>query len=233
MKEDTLNEVRSRFERDGAVILPGFFEPRCFTEVNAQLGRYLSEPTREKPSEFVARTYTDVQAWAPVEAGVRCFTELRDDARLRAVTDALLGPGWSDEQSLVMLTRRGKAQAWHQDTASSEPGQFIVNRLIYTRETPADAGALVFVPGSHRMGRIPVGGPHDAMPGERLIAPAAGTLALVHSRCFHRVTANQTDFARFSINFRVRPASAPPGLTTVGVYRTAAWNFATGKEQQR
>lgn len=223
-------ELKETFERDGGIILPGFFSVAELIAVNRQLDAYAAEPVKQRSSEFQQKTYTDTQTWNPVESGVACFVELMNHPTLRAVTEALIGPGYQPQGSLVMLTRKGKAQAWHQDTASTNSSEFIVNRLIYPRDTSRAAGGLVFVPGSHRHGEIPSGGPQDSIPGERLVEPRAGTLALVHSRCFHRVTPNETNEPRFSINFRVRPASAPDGLTSVGVYRTAKWDFQQGRQ---
>ena len=226
----SLTELTSTFERDGAIVLPGFFSVDELRAVNAQLDAYAQQPAMSRTSVFQEKTYTDTQTWHPVEDGVASLTELMNHPRLLDVTEAILGAGYQPQGSLVMLTRQGKAQAWHQDTASSNPSEFIVNRLIYPRDTSRAAGGLVFVPGSHRMGEIPRGGPQDPIPGERLIEPRAGTLALVHSRCFHRVTPNQTTDPRFSINFRVRPANAPDDLTRVGVYRTAKWDFKKAEQ---
>jgi ectoine hydroxylase len=230
LTSESMDKIKEDFLRDGAVILPGFFPAEELRDADAQLDRYGDEPVVARSSEFQQKTYTDTQAWAPVETGVACMITLRDHARLRQLTEAVIGAGFHDEPSLVMLTRKGKAQAWHQDTSSDKQGEFILNRLIYSRDTPRAAGALVFVPGSHRRGEIPPGGPQDPIAGEVAIEPRAGTVALVSSRCFHRVTPNETNLPRFSINFRVRPATAPANLGGVGVYRTVKWDFRTGKQ---
>ena len=53
--------------------------------------------------------------------------------RLQAVTRALLGAGFSVKPAgMFMATRRGCGQGWHQDTGSLAPGQFILNRLVYS-----------------------------------------------------------------------------------------------------
>jgi ectoine hydroxylase-related dioxygenase (phytanoyl-CoA dioxygenase family) len=70
------------------------------------------------------------------------------------------------------------------------------------------------------------------MPGEVHVAPAAGTLVFLKSRCYHRVTVNRSNIPRFSVNFRVRPAGAPAGLTRIGVYRTGKWDFAKNQPAQ-
>ncbi len=224
-----LAELSRQLDRDGAVIIPNFFTAEELAAANRQLDAYGAEPVTQRTTDFQKKTYTDTQTWQPVETGVPCFVALRNHRCLCVLTEALVGDSYQHQESLVMLTRKGKAQAWHQDTASEDAGEFIINRIIYTRDTPRAAGALVFVPGSHRRGQIPTGGPQDPIPGEVVIEPKAGTVAFVHSRCFHRVTPNETDLPRFSINFRVRPASAPAGLTAVGVYRTVKWDFQQGK----
>jgi ectoine hydroxylase-related dioxygenase (phytanoyl-CoA dioxygenase family) len=185
-----LNELKQTFDRDGAVILPDFFSAEELAEINCQLDAYAAEPATERTTEFLKKTYTDVQSWAPVENGISCFVELSNHPRLRLVTEELVGKEHQVHQSLVMLTRKGKAQAWHQDTASDKETEFIVNRLIYSRDTPRAAGALVFVPGSHRQGQIPP-------TWRRLLADARGISASCVRCCIPGGTRSCSEFCEF------------------------------------
>jgi ectoine hydroxylase-related dioxygenase (phytanoyl-CoA dioxygenase family) len=230
----TNDELKQIFERDGAVVLHDFFNAEEMAAVNRQLDDYAALPESQNAAtgfdEAFKKHETKALSWTPVEDGVESFVTLRDQPRLRAVTAALLGEDYLDDISLAMLTGPGAGQAWHQDTASQNPGEYTVNRLVYTRNTSPEAGGIVYVPGSHRGDDIPAGGAQEPIPGEVLLAPAAGTLVFLHSRCYHRVTVNQTDKPRFSINFRVRPASAPADLTKIAVYRSGKWDFSKNQE---
>ena len=86
-----MDELVRTFERDGAVILPGFFLASELRGVNGQLAQYQSQPATSRTSEFQQKTYTDTQTWHPVEDGVACFIELMNHKGLREVTRALVG----------------------------------------------------------------------------------------------------------------------------------------------
>jgi ectoine hydroxylase-related dioxygenase (phytanoyl-CoA dioxygenase family) len=228
------DKLKQTFERDGAVVIHHFFTADELASVNRQLDAYAAQPREENAAVGRDKTFakykTDTLTWTPVEHGVESFIVLRNHPKLHAVTAALLGEDYLDSTSLAMLTVTGTGQAWHQDTASQNPGEFTVNRLVYSRDTSTAAGGIVYVPGSHLLQDIPPGGAQEPIPGEVSLAPSAGTLVFLHSRCYHRVTVNQTSEPRFSINFRVRPASAPADLNRIGIYRNGKWDFASNRE---
>jgi ectoine hydroxylase-related dioxygenase (phytanoyl-CoA dioxygenase family) len=232
-----IDELKQIFERDGAIVLHGFFGVQEMAAVNRQLDDYAALPESQNASKGFNETFkkheTAALSWTPVEDGVDSFIELRNQPQLHATTAAILGADYLDDISLAMLTGPGAGQAWHQDTASQNPGEYTVNRLIYTRDTSPEAGGIVYVPGSHLTDDIPPGGAQEPISGEALLAPSAGTLVFLHSRCYHRVTVNRTDKSRFSINFRVRPASAPADLTKIAVYRSGKWDFSKNQEVAR
>jgi len=80
------------------------------------------------------------------------------------------------------------------------------------------------------MGDIPPGGNQDPLPGEIPLLVAPGTLAFLHSRCYHRVALNQSERPRIQINTRVIPAEASDDMTYRAIYRTGRWDFREGKE---
>lgn len=220
--------IAAAFATNGVVVLPGQFSPAELAPIRLAIETWSNSPAADPPvrtTEF-ERHQTNGVGWLPVAEGRVEFAALRGHAHLTAVTTAAIGADASDNICLVMLSRSGQGQAWHQDTASVAPGQFLINRLIYPWDVDARAGSVIVVPGSHRTGTIPPGDPHGHIPGEVALAPAAGTLVLLHSRCWHRVTRNESAGPRISVNFRCQPFGAETDLGRYGVYRTGTYDFA-------
>jgi ectoine hydroxylase-related dioxygenase (phytanoyl-CoA dioxygenase family) len=95
------------------------------------------------------------------EGEQRRFVALNEMRELAEVTEALLDPEYStNPNGLVMYSvGGGRGQAWHQDCPPGGPEskEFNLNRLIYTDDVALADGAIVFVPGSHRMRSHPIG----------------------------------------------------------------------------
>lgn len=83
----------------------------------------------------------------------------------------------------------------------------MLNRLIYFQDHSPAKGSLFFVPGSIHMGHLTqLPGPHHGpIRGEVEVVPSAGTLVMLHSRCYHRVGHNTTDDPRLMFNLRAKP----------------------------
>ncbi len=222
------DDLRETFARDGVLILPDFYSPHELAAMNAVIDQLLAEPleTGTRQPNFYAQNYqTDVQGLGVEASKHPAFIEFQSNARLKALTKAALGTEFIDEYLLVQCTRAGTGQAWHQD--SSDPKNFVLNRLIYTRDIAPEMGQIVVVPGSIHRGRIPAGGHQDSLPGEVAIAPKAGTVVLMSTYCWHRVTINTTRTPRVSVNYRVRPEGAPAELTAVANFRNGQFDFRT------
>jgi ectoine hydroxylase-related dioxygenase (phytanoyl-CoA dioxygenase family) len=220
--------LRETFERDGVVVLEDFLDAAACQALNEALdAKYQAWQAEARQITEVSDIYAcDVLAWDPVREGHEVFLELAAHPRLHEVTEAALGPGYGTQTSLVMFSvPGGRGQAWHQDCPPEEVGLFNLNRLFYPRDATLERGAIVVVPGSHRAGAIPPGGNQDAMPGEVVLTPRAGTLVLLHGHVYHRVTPNLTDEPRNSVNFRALPPGVPDWVTCVGVYRTGRTRF--------
>jgi ectoine hydroxylase len=222
--------IAAVFATHGVVVMPGLFHDAetdaAKAAIDAWAGSPAAQPPRDRGATFDLHQ-TQVVPWHPIGEGETSFVPLRDHPRLAAATAAAIGCSTWGDGCMVMLSRPGHLQAWHQDTDSDEPGQFFINRLLYPWDVDPRAGAVVCVPGSHRAGTIPPGEPHGPIPGEVAVAPQAGTLVILHSRCFHRVTRNDTTGVRVSVNFRVHPAGSRHDLGRYGVYRTGTYDFAT------
>ena len=232
-------EMGERFQRDGIVVIDDFLASANLALLNreidnhfapllAQAQRMLDEQAPEK-RQFEC----DVIAWNPCAEGNATFLDLKAMPKLEEVTRACLGDGFGAPDSLVMLaTAGGQGQAWHQDCATQESGQFNLNRLFYTRDVTLEDGAIVVVPGSHRSGRIPAGGNQEPIAGEITLTPKAGTLVLLHGRVFHRVTPNLSGKERVSVNFRAFPRNVLPDVCRIGVYRNGAYDFVADQPIQ-
>ncbi len=222
--------VRRDFMELGAVILPGFFDARRLKPIVAAVDEHWKQSDKSplRHSDF-DRFETYPTAWGPVAEANPLFLTLRDDPDLVALTRAAIGSDFTHGVDLVMYTGKGKGQAWHQDCPPDDLSKFTVNRLIYVRDVDPAQGALVYVPGSHKFGRIPPGGNQDPMPGEVHLSPRAGTVAIMNSLCYHRVTANQLNEPRVSINFRVQPPNVAQDYDKVAAFRGGTYDFRTEK----
>jgi hypothetical protein len=102
-----------------------------------------------------------------------------------------------------------------------------MNRLVYTRDLSDDIGGqTVVMPGSHKLGELPAGDPHQDLDGQVVLRPRKGTLVLLHGHCWHRVLPIKGAY-RFSTNYRVCPAGTPNDITDICVYRNMRYRFST------
>ncbi len=227
-------ELRQRFDRDGVVVLPGFLTEQQLLPLRRELDAHYAPlagtaATSHNGAGILARFECDVLVWAPLTDGSKAFLALNEMRELAEVTEAVLDAGYStNPQGLVMYSvGGGRGQAWHQDCPPGGPEsrEFNLNRLIYTDDVALADGAIVFVPGSHRFGRIPSGGHQDPIEGEITLLPSAGTLLLLHGHVYHRVTPNLNRKPRTSINLRAYPEGTDATVTCIGVYRNGDVNF--------
>ena len=229
---------RRKFAEHGVVVVPGFLDREQVALLNREIDAHYGPLVRERfgieaVSQAAIEMDCDVIAWDPLGEEVEPFQVLAADPRLATLTRELIGE-FSAPGSLAMWSvGGGKGQAWHQDCPPDDPSQFNLNRLFYLQDTEVDDGAVVVVPGSHRMGRISPGAPQAPIPGEVMLTPRAGTLVLLHGHLYHRVTPNVSLRPRASVNLRAYPADVPREITRIGLYRNAAYDFLAGKRIDR
>ena len=234
MNDVSTSEVQQRFLRDGFVVVEGLGSTALLTAVNAEIRRHYASQRGDGMHADFQQFQTEVISWDPCHENNRTFCELRDMPRLQELTTDCLGAGWTASSSLVMLSPGGgKGQAWHQDCPPDNAQAFNLNRLFYTEHVSAADGAIVIVPGSHRLGRIPPGESQESLPGELVLEPRAGTLVLLHGHVFHRVTPNRTGKPRLSVNFRAFPLGISPDICNVGIFRNTAYDFRAQHAVQR
>ena len=234
MNHEALSE---EFRQQGYLVLHDFFEPHLMDRIDEKIREHFGDnPDFQHEDEFIEKSKTEVIPWFPQNPDLpeysadaaEPFDSLETDPRLENLTRALLGDGWSTLYSMVMFSRKGTAgQAWHQDCPPDDAAKFNMNRLVYTRDLSDDIGGqTVVMPGSHKLGELPAGDPHQDLESQVVLRPRKGTLVLLHGHCWHRVLPIKGAY-RFSTNYRVCPAGTPEDITDICVYRNMRYRFST------
>jgi ectoine hydroxylase-related dioxygenase (phytanoyl-CoA dioxygenase family) len=232
-----LKELHTEFWEKGYLVLEDFFDEALMDGMDGAIRAHFGdEPEFWHEEEFLQKSKTEVIPWFPQNPELSeydadraaPFDQLEADPRMAALTRALLGEGWSALYCMVMFSRKGSAgQSWHQDCPPDTPEQHNLNRLVYTRDLSTEIGGqTVVMPGSHRMGELPVGDPHEDLEGQVVLNPCKGTLVLLHGHTWHRVLPVKGSF-RFSTNYRACPEGTPADITDICVYRNMRYSFAS------
>lgn len=232
-----LEQMKTQFWEHGYLALENFFDDTLMDGMDSAIREWFGDdPKFWHEEEFLKKSQTEVIPWFPQnpelnefdEEKAAPFDELETDSRLAALTQALVGKNWNALYCMVMFSRKGSSgQAWHQDCSPDKPAQYNLNRLVYTRDLSTQIGGqTVVMPGSHRMGELPVGDPHEDLPGQVVLNPRKGTLVLLHGHTWHRVLPITGAF-RFSTNYRACPEGTPADITDICVYRNMRYSFAS------
>jgi ectoine hydroxylase-related dioxygenase (phytanoyl-CoA dioxygenase family) len=232
-----LEKLGKEFWQNGYLVLHDFFEAGLMEDMDRVIRRHFREnPEFRHEEEFLSRSRTEVIPWFPQNPDLpeysadmaMPFDRLEAGSRLRQLTQMLLGEDWANLYSMVMFSGKGTAgQAWHQDCPPEDTSRYNLNRLVYTRDLTGDIGGqTVVMPGSHRVGELPAGEPHEDLPGQVVLNPRKGTLVLLHGHTWHRVLPITGAF-RFSTNYRVCPQGTPADITDICIYRNMRYCFST------
>jgi hypothetical protein len=216
--------LREQFDRDGVVVLEGMVGGERLRTLQRAIIPYLRKPDQSAWADAFSRFDSDIITTEIPEAErgglVQPFAQ---DPGVEAATHAVLPAGFDPFVNLIFVAFGDNGRlAWHQD--SDVP--LFLNRILYPEDIQHDQGALVYLPGSHRMGRIQPGGAHESMAGEVVLAPTAGTVVLMDSRVYHRVTPNRTERPRVSINVRVFRREVSRDVPIVGFFRNGSYDFS-------
>lgn len=222
----TPSEVAKCFWRNGIVVLKHFLGEEQSRALREELADVVAtEP--DKPwgggEDYARRFEVRVQVWHR-EDQPRSAAAM-NDPRLDEYTAAICGGDYQKGGVGIFSTPRTGTQSWHQDSSSQGAGHYEINRIVFPAATKLEQGALYVVPGTHQGGDLPAGGNHEPLPGEVKVLPRAGSLVLMHTRCYHRVGENRSDERRTQVNSRVRPAGADESLCNRAVFRTGFWDF--------
>lgn len=224
-----IDELMVRFHQEGYLHLEKFFPEALMDGLHDKIMTHFGmNPEFSHTDEFLEKASVEVIPWFPLNDNVEAFETLGEDSRMNALTNAILGDEWKTLYCMVMYSKAGTVgQAWHQDCLPENASEFNVNRLIYTESITSEVGGqVIVVPGSHRLGRISLGGQHEDIKGQLTLCPQKGDLVLLHGHTWHRITP-VTNKARVSTNFRVIPHATPLNITDVCVYRNMLFDFST------
>jgi hypothetical protein len=234
-----VNQLKTTFWKQGYLVLEDYFADELMDAMDRIIvERFGVDPKFWHEEEFLSKSQTEVIPWFPQNPDLLDFSAeraqpfniLESDTCLDSLTREILGEGWMKQYCMVMFSKRGtRGQAWHQDCPPDDPARHNLNRLVYTRDiTDEVGGQTVVMPGSHRLGLLPAGVPHEDLQGELVLRPKKGTLVLLHGHTWHRVLTIKGEY-RFSTNYRAAPLGTPPNITDICVYRNMRYQFSTSR----
>lgn len=224
-----INALAKTFWLQGYLAIDHFFDDELMDSYQAHILRHFGdEPDFIHNSDFLEKSNTDVIPWFPKLDGINDFDTAEQDPRLIALTEAILGAGWSSLYSMVMFSKKGSnGQAWHQDCPPEDKSKFNLNRLAYTMDIDdRSGGRLLVMPGTHRGGVISVGDMNEDFAEQVVLSPKKGTLILIHGHAWHRVQRVMSHI-RVSTNYRCCPANTPEDITDTCVYRNMRYQFSS------
>lgn len=224
-------KLAATFWQQGYLVIEDFFSIQTMDRLQSLiLAHYGLDPDYEHESTFLSKSATEVIPWFPQRTGEYAFDKIEQSANMQALTHAILGQGWQGLYCMTMFSKRGtKGQAWHQDCPPDDPLKFNLNRLVYTMDINEQVGGEVLViPGSHRLGKLPVGEVDEDFSNQMVLRPSKGTLVIIHGHTWHRVLPIKGDY-RLSTNYRAVPKHTPDDITDICVYRNMLYQFSTSK----
>lgn len=202
----TMTEAEQRqLEREGYVVLPGFMDAK------------LLEALIERTEELYAKEGERAGAEFKLEAGSRRLANLLDkgevfqrvvaEPRILEYVKAALGPDFK----LSSLNARSVNPHWdhcqplHCDMGAlpDARGYWVCNTLWMLDDFTAENGALRFIPGSHRSGKLPqdvLADPEALHPEQTLATGKAGTVVVTNAHLWHGGTANHTAAPRRALH---------------------------------
>jgi len=226
-----LSDLSNTFWEQGYLVIEDFFSNNTMDGLqNLILNHYGMDPAYEHDASFIAKSATEVIPWFPQQSGEQAFDEIEQCPNMFELTQAILGAGWQGLYCMTMFSKKGtKGQAWHQDCPPDAPQCFNLNRLVYTMDIDDQLGGQVLVmPGSHRLGKLPVGEGDEDFVEQVTLSPKKGTLVIIHGHTWHRVLPIKGEY-RLSTNYRAIPENTPESITDICVYRNMLYQFSTSK----
>jgi ectoine hydroxylase-related dioxygenase (phytanoyl-CoA dioxygenase family) len=222
-------QYAEEFWKNGYLVIEDFFDQNMMDTLNTIiLDHYGLQPKWAHEEEFIEKSATEVVPWFPFQEGNNIFDIIEKDARLLALTHAILGDDWEKLYFMAMFSKQGtQGQAWHQDSPPENHAEFNLNRLFYTHDIKEqEGGQLVIFPQTHLGGAIAKGDPHENLEGQVVLSPKKGTIIFVHGHLWHRVLPISGAY-RLSANSRAIPKGTPKDVTDIAVYRNMRYKFST------
>jgi ectoine hydroxylase-related dioxygenase (phytanoyl-CoA dioxygenase family) len=198
-------------DRQGFTVIADFLSPEGIARVRAGLAPHLSTHTGRNNFEgfLTERVYTLVGRG-------RCFEDIAEDARVLALLDRLLAPGYLLTASQAICIHPGETpQPIHFDDSFypiPRPRPSIsFSTIVAVDAFTLDNGATELIPGSHRWSDAQIAGTYDGrdanapMPSalERSLVPVtvpAGACIFFHGTLMHRGGANRSAAPRLAFS---------------------------------
>jgi L-proline 4-hydroxylase len=154
------DEQLARFERDGFLILPGYFSGPEVDVLRAALPPLLAE---DRPENFRERTSGEVRTAMGLHLRSDVFARLVRHPRLVEPAMQILGDDRLYVQQVKVNAKpafRGEVWQWHYDFATHHhedgvPQPLALNLHVFLDDVTQFNGPLWFVRGSHRHGPAP------------------------------------------------------------------------------
>ncbi len=217
------------FAENGYCVLPDFYSPQEVAAVDGFVTHWQDnwDQLKGAPSPEYRQRF-DVYLKALPVSKTPEFVALFSMPKMARVTEAVVGEDFDRLNDFAFATPRDGGQGWHKDSCDPAPGQFTLNRLVYSRDYRPEQGKLYVLPGSHRYYGFKEDGPnHGDLAGQVEITPATGMLVLISSHCAHRVGINQTDDIRVVLNSRANPRGVPRDLCDLCTFQSGRWRHST------
>jgi ectoine hydroxylase len=212
----------AEFEEQGYLFLPSLFSPEEMTILNAEvpglLAQHREEVVREKGTE-APRTAFYVQTWNEVYARLARHPKLVEPGMQLLGSDRLYMHQFKINAKAAF---DGAVWQWHQDYATwhnddDMPSARAMNIALFLAEANEFNGPLMFIPRSHRRGRLEAG--HDVTTTSyplwtvdhetitRLVAEGGivapkgppGSVLLFHGNLVHASGSNLTPWSRWIV----------------------------------
>ena len=196
---------RLQLHDQGYLILRGLIEPDFLEELRLRTDELVALEGAEAGSEF-RKEEGAIRLANLVDKG-RVFERLVSHPVLLEYMQAILG----DKFKLSSLNYRSTnpfskdAQPLHSDSGAivDSIGYSVANSVWLLDDFTLENGATRFVPGTHKLGKLPqemLADPQAPHPDEQLLLGKAGDVAIMNAHMWHGGTANRTAVPRRALH---------------------------------
>jgi ectoine hydroxylase-related dioxygenase (phytanoyl-CoA dioxygenase family) len=202
---NTLSEQERQLDEDGFVVLPNFIHQDLLQALRQRIEALFEFEGNGAGAEF--KQETGCRRLANLVDKGDVFQKVIAEPRLLAFVRLVLGLNFklSSLNARSVDPRSGTTQPLHADMGAipDEKGNWVCNSVWMLDPFTEQNGAMRFVPGTHRLGRLPqdaLKDPYARHPDEILLTGDAGTVVIMNAHTWHGGLANQTDRPRLALH---------------------------------